>query len=419
MERRMRVLWEAVALMTAVVLASCSLDGNDSEEPTPTVCPPPTYELTRSEQQMVTESNEFAFNLFRQAIDGGNSQVLSPLSITFALGMLNNGAAGETQQQICQALGFGSTGVDSINAFCYKMLHSATELDPLTKVMMANTIYVNRPFELKQEFMTRAKVIYGAEPETRDFYDGKTMDVINQWASDHTEGMIDKLLNDQTFDPSAVSYLLNAIYFKGSWTWKFDKELTCKETFVPDGDPLELPYVDMMQMVRPLPYAEDDEYQAVNLPYGNTAYQMTVLLPKQYGCVPSPLPTAEEWQKLCQQMDTVSVALKLPRFETKTDTDLVPIMKALGMKKAFVPNEAEFPDFCNTSTYIGMMKQSARIKVDEEGTEAAAATAIAENLAAIVPKPDYIVFHANHPFFYVISERQSGAVLFIGRFTGN
>jgi len=89
------------------------------------------------------------------------------------------------------------------------------------------------------------------------------------------------------------------------------------------------------------------------------------------------------------------------------------------MKKAFVPNEAEFPDFCNTSTYISMMKQSARIKVDEEGTEAAAATAIAMNMAAIVPKPSYIVFHANHPFLYVISERQSGAVLFIGRFTGN
>ena len=171
-------------------------------------------------------------------------------------------------------------------------------------------------------------------------------------------------------------------------------------------------------MVRPLPYAEDDEYQAVNLPYGNGAYQMTVLLPKQYGCVPSPLPTAEEWQKLCQQMDTVSVALKLPRFETKTDTDLVPIMKELGMKKAFVPYEAEFPDFCNKSTYVSMMKQSARIKVDEEGTEAAAVTVIGMNYKSI-NFPNHKEFHANHPFFYVISERQSGAVLFIGRFTGN
>ena len=419
----MREEWFAVALMTAVVLAGCSLDESDSEKPTPTVCPPPTYELTRSEQQMVTESNEFAFSLFRQAQDQLHSQVLSPISITFALGMLNNGAAGETQQQICQALGFGKAGVDSINTFCYKMLHRTAGLDPLTKVMLANTIYVNQPYELKPEFVTLAKAIYGAEPESRNFGDGKTMDVINKWASDRTEGMIDKVLDEQTFDPSAVSYLLNAIYFKGTWTWKFDKVLTKEERFDHAGDAAVLTLLPMMHMQKLLPYAENENYQAVILPYGNASYWMTVLLPKEvcYNEVPQ-VPSAQEWEQLFQKERIEIVDLKLPRFEMKTDTDLARIMKVLGVKNAFT-EAAEFPDFCNLPAFIGKMMQLARIEVDEEGTDAASLTVIEDYCRTTppttpTPAPTNVTFHANHPFLYVISERTTGAVLFIGQFTG-
>ena len=136
------------------------------------------------------------------------STILSPISITYALGMLNNGAAGETQAQINKVLGFGETGADGINTFCQKMLTEAPNLDKLTKVMIANTIYMNKDYQLNPDFVTKAKNYYNAEPETRDFHDGKTMDVINQWGSDHTEKMIEKVLDKDEFDPSAVSYLL-------------------------------------------------------------------------------------------------------------------------------------------------------------------------------------------------------------------
>ena len=412
----------AFAMMAMTVVTGCSSD-SDSQEPTVNIDPvepPSSFELTRAEQEMVNESNDFAFNLFREVQDGVKSQIVSPISITYALGMLNNGAAGETQAQINKVLGFGDTGADGINAFCYKMLNMASTLDPLTKVMIANTIYMNKGYELQTEFVKKANTFYNAEPETRDFYDGKTMGVINQWGSDHTEGRIKEVLKMDEFDPDAVSYLLNAIYFKGSWKKKFDKALTMKEAFIHAGETEEMTYTlaDMMHQMTNFEYAETDDCQALRLPYGNGSFQMTVLLPKGKTNALPKVPTAEEWQQLNEQMDSTLVDVWLPRFETSTDIDLKPIMQKLGMPDAFDRVKANFSRFCNVEVYISLMKQVAKVKLDEEGTEAAAVTVIGVNEKAAGPGPEYVTFRANHPFLYVISEKQTGAVLFIGQYTG-
>lgn len=170
-------------------------------------------------------------------------------------------------------------------------------------------------------------------------------------------------------------------------------------------------------------YSENKNYQALRLPYGNDSYQMTVLLPKaQTNALPT-VPTTEEWQQLNQQMNqmnTVVVDVKLPRFESNTDIDLQDIMSALGMPDAFNPAKANFSNFCYAPTYIGLMKQVAKIKLDEEGSEAAAVTVIGMYKSAVPdePEPKVYYFHANHPFLYVISERQTGAIFFIGQYTG-
>ncbi|MBR6193905.1 MAG: serpin family protein [Prevotella sp.] len=413
--------WAAIALTLMVTTTvGCSSD-SESPKPEPVICPvvtPTELELTSAEQQMVGSSNDFAFNLFREVQDEVKSQIVSPVSITYALGMLNNGAAGETQKQINSVLGFADTGSDGINAFCYKMLQRAATLDPLTKVLIANTIYMNKPYELQTEFVQRAKTFYDAEPETRDFHDGKTRDVINKWGSDHTEGMIEEVLKEGEFDYDAVSYLLNAIYFKGSWKKKFDKAQTMKEPFDHAGITKEMTYADMMHQTTNFEYAETDDCQALRLPYGNGSFQMTVLLPKAKTNALPKVPTAEVWQQLNEQMDSTLVNVSLPRFETDTDIDLKPIMTKLGMPDAFNPFKADFRNFCNTEVYIELMKQVAKIKVDEEGTEAAAVTVIGVVMTSIEPEPQYVTFHANHPFLYVISEQQTGAVLFIGQYTG-
>ena len=420
MKKRMMRTAIALILMATTVVTGCSSD-NDNQLPTPPPDPivaPSTLELTRAEQAMVNESNEFAFNLFREAQDGVSSQVLSPLSITFALGMLNNGAGGQTLAQINNVLGFADTGADGINNFCYKMLNTASALDPLTKVMIANNIYVNKGNKLQTDFVQKAKLFYDADPETRDFFDGKTRDVINQWASDHTEKMIEEVLDEKSFNPGLVSYLLTAIYFKGSWTKKFDKALTTREVFEHAGQTLEVTYADMMHQTADFEYAETYGSQALRMPYGNGSFQMTVLLAKGWSNALPQVPTAEEWQQLNQKMHTALVDVKLPRFTTDTDIDLQLIMTKLGMPDAFDDLKANFCNFCELPVYIALMKQVAKIQVDEEGTEAAAVTVIGMDGKSAITEPEIVTFHANRPFLYVISEKQTGAVFFIGQYTG-
>lgn len=422
--------WAAIALWMATVMAAGCSSSSDEETPKPVIDPeepPTTLELTRAEQEMVGSSNDFAFNLFREARDGVRSQILSPISITYALGMLNNGAAGETQQEINKVLGFSETGADGINQFCYKMMQRALTLDEKTKVLIADNIYMNKGYELKPAFKETVKTFYDADAETRDFFDGKTRDVINQWASDHTEGMIKEVLKEDEFQPDFVSYLLNAIYFKGTWQYQFDKNMTQDEGFLHPGLTKEELVIPMMHQTAELDYLETDNFQALRLPYGNGAWNMTVLLPtvnihevdtgEDINKVLKSLNTAS-WQKIQQQMAPMKVDVHLPRLESDTDIDLIPIMRKLGMTKAFT-SAAEFPNFCNTATFIGLMKQVAKIKLDEEGTEAAAVTVIGMDKSMAGPsEPDYATFYANHPFLYVISEKTTGAIFFIGQYTG-
>ena len=379
---------------------------------------PKYIELTQDEQRLVEQNNDFAFRLMRE-VSRGQDLILSPLSITYALGMLNNGAAGQTQQEISTVLGGADVGSpDAINQFCRKMMTESGALDGTTKVSIANTIFVNQPYQLKPSFVEKANTYYDAQPETRDFHDGLTMDVINQWASDHTQQMIKKVLDESTFNPGSVSYLLNAIYFKGVWQNKFDEKNTMEEVFDHAGYTKELTTVPMMRQMEEFAYAEDDDYQAVRLPYGNGAYAMTVLLPKPTGSklvntVPQ-VPTAAQFGLLCQKMSPAAVDLKLPRFETKTDMLLNDVMSALGMPTAF-SLRAEFPEICNVPTFIGQMKQVAKIKLDEQGTEAAAVTVI--DMATGMEPQYFKMFHATRPFLYVISEQSTGAVFFVGAFT--
>ena len=413
-----KVLWLAVALMAAIGFGACSSDDNVAlDEPLSNEDNDrKDISLTRSEQELVNSNNDFAFNLFRK-VTSQKSEIVSPISITYALGMLDNGAAGETQAEINKVLGFEKAGADGINAFCRKMLTEAPKLDKLTKVMIANTIFTNKGYELKTEFISKANTFYDATPETRDFHDGKTLGVINKWGSDHTEGMIPEALKADEFDPDAVSYLLNAIYFKGAWAEKFDKGNTQNETFKGYDAEKQVP---MMHQEHEFNYTESDDCQALRLPYGNNAYTMTILLPKEGKTISNVLATltADTWQRF-QYMGSAIVDVKLPRFESQSDIDLTTIMSALGMPRAFTP-AAEFPDFCNVPTYIGLMKQVAKIKLNEEGTEAAAVTVIGMKSTFAGPcEPQYVNFHATRPFLYVISEQSTGAIFFIGQYMGD
>jgi serpin B len=428
------VVWVAIALMMATAITGCTLDSDsETSDPIFVICPDGSdstltnednelkyISLTRTEQELVNNNNDFAFNLFREIMNKQTreqSEIISPISITYALGMLNNGAAGDTQKQINKVLGFGEAGADGINDFCKKMLTEAPNLDKLTKVMIANTIYMNQGYQLNTDFVSKAKTFYDAEPETRNFADGKTLDVINKWGSDHTLGMIPEVLKEDEFDPTSISYLLNAIYFKGAWAEKFDKSNTNDETFKGYNSEKKVP---MMHQEHEFNYTENELCQALCLPYGNNAYRMTILLPKEGKTISDVLKTLtnDTWQNY-QWMGNAIVDVKLPRFESQSDVKLEEIMSTLGMPNAFNPNLAEFPNFCNKPTFISMMKQVAKIKLNEEGTEAAAITVIDMKQTAIPSEPQHVSFHATRPFLYVISEQSTGTIFFIGKYVGD
>ena len=364
--------------------------------------------LSDEERQLVVHNNDFAFRLFSQS-RGEQSSIMSPLSITYALGMMNNGAAGQTQQEINDVLGFGDAGADGINKFCRKMLTEAPTLDKETTAEIANTIYVNSSigYELQPDFVEKANTYYDATPTTLDFYDAATIGIINQWADEHTHGMIPTIVTENTFNRQAISYLLNALYFKGVWVNKFDKANTSDEAFN-GGDK-----VPMMHQNEMFDYTENDLYQAVRLYYGNGAYLMTIFLPREGKTIADVLGAIDgkNWQ--FRRYGDYIVDLKIPRIKTNTDLNLVPIMKALGMPTAFT-EAAEFPYFCNQSFFINDMFQKAVIDLDEEGTKAAAITGI----GAAESSPREVSFHANRPFFYLISEVSTGSIFFIGQYTG-
>ena len=394
--------------------------------------------LTDTERAFVTQNSDFAFRLFRQVRNNqepmANGQqpslVLSPLSITYALGMLNNGATGETQEQINKVL--GSVGADAsqrcsiINSFCRKMIDASSTLDEKTKVLIADNIYVNeaRGYHLLPDFVQAAADYYDATPETRDFFDGETRNAINQWASDHTEGMIKEPLKESEFDPMVISYLLNALYFKSEWALPFDKKFTQEMPF--DG---QEGMVDMMRQQEMFEYATSEVCQSVRLPYGNGAFQMTVLLPHAGKSIDDVIgflgykegnDEQDSWDPMTYK--PYQVNLQLPRFETDTDQRLEEIMKALGMPRAFNPNDAQFDEFAakegaDDPIYISFMKQVAKIRVNESGTEAAAVTVIGMKDNA-VPEQQYAEFIADRPFLYIISERSTGTIFFIGQFMG-
>lgn len=363
--------------------------------------------LTTEERKLVDSNNDFAFNLFRKA-RGEESSIMSPLSITYALGMLNNGAAGQTQQEINEVLGFGDAGADAINNFCRKMLTEASTLDQETTAEIANTIYVNSGtgYELQQGFVDKANEFYDAEPQALNFFDDATIGIINQWADEHTHGMIPEIVNEETFSRDAASLLLNALYFKGAWANKFQKEYTRDEPFNGGAE------VPMMCKNEELGYMNNGLYQAVKLPYGNGAYQMTVILPHEGKTIGDVLDQMDgkNWQPVFSDYD---VDLKLPRFKIETKLNLVQTMKDLGMPTAF-SMAAEFPYFGNSGVFISGMFQKAVIDLDEEGTTAAAITGI----DVYTGRPEPATFYANRPFIYIISEQSTGVILFMGQYMG-
>lgn len=402
-----------VCCLTVGMLASCSED----EPVTPNIkYNPGTIKLTTAQQAQVENSNEFAWKFFKEVSKGEQQDVfVSPLSVTYALGMLSNGAVGDTQKEILEGLEFHSGKVEDVNSLCHQLMIESPKLDKSTRVSIANAVVANKNKPLQPDFKNVVEKQYQALVTNQDFSSPATLSFINQWASDHTQGMVPKIL--ERINPDGVSYLLNALYFKGIWYRQFDKKRTQQESFTQaDGKKLS---VKMMHQKERFLAAENDNYQTVVLPYGNGSYEMVVLLPREGKDLSSLLQTmdAKKWKDNLKNTYSSEVDLKLPRFTSAYTRELNDVLKLLGMNAMFDPSKANLTKMSAVSSFVSMVLQKAKIEVDEEGSKAAAVTVIETAPTAVAPsKP--ILFHANRPFMYAIVEHSTGTIFFMGTYQG-
>ena len=376
-------------------------------------------ELTPEQKEMASIGNDFAFR-FLQQIDKNEQKdwFVSPVSLQFLLSVILNGAQDGTAEEIAHTLGFEPSQLAELNAFSRAMLDRLPKLDPATKLTIGNAVFVNKIYPIEQSFKTLVEQCYDAEVKNLDFNKEKaTLGTINGWCNKKTSGLIPSVL--ESVDPAMFAYLLNALYFKGAWSWPFSERWTQERPFRLDSG--QEKKVWMMEKERKFEYNENDLCQQLRLPYGSGVFSMYVLLPKKGHTVTEVLASlnGEGWKEMRRHMyaDT-KINVWLPRFETKYHVKLNDILKEMGMPGSFAPG-ANFKAMSRNADYLDFVMQDAVIKVDEKGSEAAAVTTAGMMGATAIPEPPKIIdFHCDHPFLYLITEATTGAVLFAGAFTG-
>jgi serpin B len=395
----------AATLMAALLGAGCS-----------SVADPdgiPMRPLTKAETEIVDASSEFGYNLFRQvnADDRDKSIFISPLSVSMALGMTLNGASGATYDSMRQTLAYAGLTESEINAAYRSLIDLLTQVDPSVKFQIANSIWYRDGFQVEQSFIDTNQYYFDAAVRSLDFSASNAASIINGWVKEKTEGKIEKIVPDPIAG-DVVMYLINAIYFKGAWSKTFEAKETKDRPFtLADGSTRQ---VKTMHRHGDYRYLQNDELQMVDLPYGDSLFSMTVLLPKQGSDINTFVDglTEAKMKGWIGAAKSIEGDVYLPKFKLEYEKSLNDMLKAMGMSIAF----SDMADFSRIRTsgglYISEVKHKTFVEVNEEGTEAAAATSVEIRETSL---PQTFTMNVNRPFVFVIRERTSGAVLFMGK----
>jgi serpin B len=371
--------------------------------------------LTKAELGLVAGSNTFAFDLLRNVAAKGADEshlVLSPLSAGLAFGMLGNGAAGATLSEISRTFGFADASQEAINDYYLKMLTELKAADPDVALESANSIWVNKDFQPRDAFVKVNRDKFDAEVRREDFGNPATLGLINGWCADKTHGKIYEILDKTSSD--AMLYLLNALYFKGEWSRPFDKELTQNDADFANYDGT-VGRVAMMHGKQLMKYGEWPGFKMAELPYGNEAFSMVVVLPDADASVASVLETldASAWDDCLSRLSAREVALSFPRMSLEYEIELKDVLKTLGLELIFDPYQADFSGISEKQLFVSMVKQKATLDVNEEGSEAAAVTVI-EVMTSSGEPSENLSLTLNRPFLFFIKEKSTGLILFEG-----
>lgn len=372
--------------------------------------------LTEKQKSLINTSNAFGFEFFKKAVEiSGNetNMMVSPLSVSMALGMTRNGAANETLEAMTNTLGFEGQTETEINESYNYIVETFSELDPKVRLQIANSIWYRTGFSVEQPFIDVNSQYFNASVTPLDFSAPAAVDIINAWVNEKTNELIPEIIDEIPAD--AVMYLINAVYFKGQWKYQFEKKDTSpKAFFLQDGSEIS---ADAMTQHASLNYFKGTGFEAVELPYSQGNYTMTLLLPDAGTTVGSVIAqlTPENWGSWSEQYKETDIQLQLPRFKYEyNEKQMKPILSGLGMGIAFDPYGADFTRI-NTDggLFISRVLHKTYIETNEEGTEAAAVTAVEIGYTSIGPDQPYF-FTINRPFVYFIQEKSTGTILFIG-----
>lgn len=377
---------------------------------------PGNTDLSEKSEQLIKADNEFGLEMFSRIYkspDCPENYMISPLSISLALSMAYNGANTQTKEEMQKAMRLGGLKTDEINPAHKALVEALINTDEKVIMEVANSIWYRNAYNVEDNFLNINKDYYNAEVHPANF-DSETVSLINDWVSDKTHEKITKIIEE--IPAEAVLYLINAIYFNGTWTKEFNKENTHQWNFkTSEGNTT----VDMMMRRDSVDYFSNETFSSVKLPYGKENFNMMVLLPQPGKSVDDILQqlTPSNWEKWQNAFSfTNSIEILLPKFKIEYEEVLNNYLYDMGMQLAFTP----MADFSGINPardlYISFVKHKTFVEVDEEGTEAAAVTIIGFETTSERPSgPQWIPFHSDRPFLFAITEKDTGAILFIGK----
>ncbi len=363
--------------------------------------------LSSAEIQVSGGSNNFAFDLYQNLEFPSDNAFISPLSVGIALGMVLNGASDETGQSILNTIDFSDFTPAEVNQAYRDLTELLLGMDKKVAVGIANSVWYSQKYRVHQDFVSIIQQQYDGTVQSLNFDSESAKNTINRWVEDKTNNRIKDLING--ISPDEVMFLVNTIYFKGDWTYRFDKSKTHEAPFQAiDGT--TSPVNMMFSKGANVGFYQNADMKLINIPYGNKQFNFTIVVPHSdfHEVVNGmDIPLLNQW---VDQADTVTVELELPRFKMTWKDDLKATLKKMGMKMTGFPHLIETPDPLAISRVI----HQTYLDVNEEGSEAAAATAIGVTLTSLPSKPSRITI--DKPFFFMIREKHSGVIVFMGQF---
>lgn len=371
----------------------------------------PTQNMKTTDQAQ----NEFAFKIFgllNSPEQAETNKMISPLSLFTALSMVYNGADGDTKKGIEEALQLNTEDINLLNSANKQLIHKLMTADASVTMDIANAIWYDQSLKVQNDFIANTQTYYDAQVRGENFGDPKTVVLINNWVKEKTHNKIKSIL--EQINPGEVMFLLNAVYFKGDWTDSFSEKMTRDKSFYTSKGEIKVPFMYKDEYFN---YAETDDLQAIELTYGKEKlFSMMVLLPKENTGISDFIASLnpQMFSELNSGLRSEKVKLFLPKWESSYTADnLKNELSKMGMAEAF-SGRADFSKlFERQSTAISSVKHKTYIKVDEEGTEAAAITSIGM-VATSMPMHPPTIMDVNRPFVYLIKERETNTILFLG-----